>query len=140
MRRTGLGAIYRKPILSLAIAAHPASPSLLRGFAVDRPDLVKASDTTYILVQGGYAYLCAVIDLHSRFVLAWELSKTLDASFCLRVLNAALAAHGEPKIFNTAQGGQFTSVEFSGVLRERGINISIDGRGRCPNNVFVERL
>ena len=140
MRRMGLEAIYRKPNLSRANTAHPVYPYLLRGLAVERPDQVWATDITYIPVQGGYAYLCAVIDWHSRCVLAWELSNTLDASFFVRVLKAALAAHGTPKIFNTDQGSQFTSAEFTGVLRERGIKISMDGRGRCLDNVFVERL
>jgi putative transposase len=111
MRRMGLEAIYRKPNLSRVNAAHPVYPYLLRGLAVERPNQVWATDITYIPVQGGYAYLCAVIDWHSRCVLAWELSNTLDASFCVRVFKAALAAHGTPEIFNTDQGSQFTSAE-----------------------------
>ena len=91
-------------------------------------------------MQGGYAYLCAVIDWHSRCVLSWELSNTLDASFCVRALKRALAEHGTPDIFNTDQGCQFTSAEFTAVLLAHGIKISMDGKGRCMDNVFVERL
>ena len=91
-------------------------------------------------MQGGYAYLCAVIDWHSRCVLSWELSNTLDAAFCVRVLNTALERHGKPGIFNTDQGCQFTSAEFTGVLKQHDIKISMDGKGRCLDNVFVERL
>jgi putative transposase len=91
-------------------------------------------------VQGGYAYLCAVIDWHSRYVLAWELSNTLDASFCVRAVERALTAHGTPEIFNSDQGCQFTSAEFTGPLLTRGVKLSMDGKGRCLDNVFVERL
>ena len=140
MRLMGLEAIYRKPNLSRANAAHPVYPYLLRGLVVDRPNQVWATDITYIPAQGGFAYLCAVIDWHSRCVLAWELSNTLDAAFCVRVLKRALALHGTPEIFNTDQGCQFTSAEFTGVLKERGVKISMDGQGRCLDNVFVERL
>jgi putative transposase len=140
MRVMGLEAIYRKPNLSRANAAHPVYPYLLRGLVVERPNQVWATDITYIPVQGGYAYLCAVIDWHSRCVLSWELSNTLDAAFCVRVLNTALKRHGKPEIFNTDQGCQFTSAEFTGVLKEHGVKISMDGKGRCLDNVFVERL
>ena len=140
MSLMGLEAIYRKPNLSRANAAHPVYPYLLRGLVVDRPNQVWATDITYIPVRGGFAYLCAVIDWHSRCVLAWELSNTLDAAFCVRVLKRALALHGAPDIFNTDQGCQFTSAEFTGVLKERGVKISMDGQGRCLDNVFVERL
>ena len=140
MRLMGLEAIYRKPNLSRANAAHPVYPYLLRGLAVDRPNQVWATDITYVPVQGGFAYLCAVIDWHVRCVLAWELSNTLDAAFCVRVLKHALAPHGAPEIFNTDQGCQFTSAEFTGVLKEHGVRISMDGQGRCLDNVFVERL
>lgn len=140
MRLMGLEAIYRKPNLSRANAAHRVYPYLLRGLTVDRPSQVWATDITYVPVQGGVAYLCAVIDWHSRCVLAWELSNTLDAAFCVRVLKRALAVHGVPEIFNSDQGCQFTSAEFTGVLKEHGVRISMDGQGRCLDNVFVERL
>jgi len=140
MRLLGLETIYRKPNLSRANAAHRTYPYLLRGLNVNRPNQVWATDITYIPVQGGYAYLCAVIDWHSRCVLSWELSNTLDASFCVRALKRALAEHGTPDIFNTDQGCQFTSAEFTAVLLAHGIKISMDGKGRCIDNVFVERL
>lgn len=140
MRQLGLETIYRKPNLSRANAAHRIYPYLLRGLNVDRPNQVWATDITYIPVQGGYAYLCAVIDWRSRCVLAWELSNTLDATFCVRTLERALAQHGTPEIFNTDQGSQFTSTEFTSVLQKHGIKISMDGKGRCLDNVFVERL
>lgn len=140
MRLLGLEAIYRKPNLSRANAAHRIYPYLLRGLNVDRANQVWATDITYIPVEGGFAYLCAVIDWHSRCVLSWELSNTLDAAFCVRALKRALAEHGTPEIFNTDQGCQFTSTEFTSVLLEHGIKISMDGKGRCLDNVFIERL
>ncbi len=140
MRQLGLEAIYRKPNLSRAHPGHRVYPYLLRHLAVTRPNQVWATDITYVPVQGGYAYLCAVIDWHSRCVLAWELSNTLDASFCVRAVQRALAAHGTPEIFNTDQGCQFTSAEFTGLLLARGVKLSMDGKGRCLDNVFVERL
>lgn len=140
MRVMGLEAIYRKPNLSRANAAHRVYPYLLRGLEVLRSNQVWATDITYIPVQGGFAYLCAVIDWRSRCVLAWELSNTLDATFCVRVLKKAIQLHGVPEIFNTDQGCQFTSSEFTGVLLAHRIKISMDGKGRCLDNVFVERL
>lgn len=140
MRRLGLEAIYQKPNLSRAQAGHRIYPYLLRHLAVTRPNQVWATDITYVPVQGGYAYLCAVIDWHSRCVLAWELSNTLDASFCARAVQRALAAHGTPEIFNTDQGCQFTSAEFTQPLLALGVKLSMDGKGRCLDNVFVERL
>ena len=140
MRLMGLEAIYQKPNLSRANAAHRVYPYLLRHLVVDRPNQVWATDITYVPVQGGYAYLCAVIDWHSRCVLAWELSNTLDASFCVRAVHRAVAAHGAPEIFNTDQGCQFTSTEFTQPLLALGVKLSMDGKGRCLDNVFVERL
>jgi putative transposase len=140
MRVMGLEAIYRKPNLSRANAAHRVHPYLLRGLEVLRSNQVWATDITYIPVQGGFAYLCAVIDWRSRCVLAWELSNTLDATFCVRVLKKAIQLHGAPEIFNTDQGCQFTCSEFTGVLLAHSIRISMDGKGRCLDNVFVERL
>ena len=140
MQRLGLEAIYRKPNLSRAQAGHRIYPYLLRHLAVTRPNQVWATDITYVPVEGGYAYLCAVLDWYSRSVLAWELSNTLDASFCVRAVQRALAAHGTPEIFNTDQGCQFTSAEFTQPLLALGVKLSMDGKGRCLDNVFVERL
>ena len=140
MRRMDIEALYRRPNTSKPGAEHKIYPYLLRGLAVERPNQVWATDITYVPVQGGSAYLCAVIDWHSRCVLAWELSNTLDASFCVRAVQRALAAHGTPEIFNTNQGSQFTSAEFTQPLLALGIKLSMDGKGRCLDNVFVERL
>lgn len=140
MREMGLEAIYRKPNLSHPGAGHRVYPYLLRGLNVTRPNQVWATDITYVPVQGGYAYLCAVIDWHSRYVLAWELSNTLDASFCVRAVQRAIAIHGAPEIFNTDQGCQFTSAEFTQPLLALGVKLSMDGKGRALDNVFVERL
>ena len=140
MREMGLEAIYRKPNLSRAHPGHRIYPYLLRNVAVTRPNHVWATAITYVPVQGGYAYLCAVIAWHSRCVLAWELSNTLDAGFCVRAVQRALAAHGTPEIFNTDQGCQFTSAEFTQPLLAAGVKLSMDGKGRCLDNVFVERL
>ena len=140
MRLLGLEAIYQKPNLSRALAGPRVYPYLLRHLAVTRPNQVWAMDITYVPIQGGYAYLCAVIDWHSRYVLAWELSNTLDASFCVRAVARALATHGTPEIFNTDQGCQFTSAEFTAPLLALGVKLSMDGKGRCLDNVFVERL
>jgi putative transposase len=140
MRLMRLTAIYQRPRLSQKAAAHPIYPYLLRDLVVDRPNQVWATDITYIPVAGGYIYLCAVIDWHSRMVLAWELSNTLDASFCVRAVQAAMARYGTPEIFNTDQGCQFTSAEFTQPLLAAGVKLSMDGKGRCLDNVFVERL
>ena len=140
MRAMGLEAIYEQPNLSRARAGQRIYPYLLRNLAVTRPNQVWATDLTYVPVQGGYVYLCAVIDWFSRCVLAWELSNTLDASFCVRAVQRALARHGPPEIFNTDQGCQFTSVEFTAPLLALGVKLSMDGKGRCLDNVFVERL
>lgn len=140
MRTMGLEAIYRRPNLSKASKKHPVYPYLLRDLAVVRAGQVWATDITYIPVRGGYVYLCAVIDWHSRYVLAWELSNTLDAAFCVRAVERAMAEHGVPEIFNTDQGCQFTSAEFTQPLLSAGVKLSMDGKGRCLDNVFVERL
>ena len=140
MRRLGLEAIYQKPNLSRAQAGQRIYPYLLRHLPVTRPNQVWATDITYVPVKGGYAYLCAVIDWHSRCVLAWELSNTLDASFCVRAVQRALDTYGPPEIFNTDQGCQFTSAEFTRPLLALGVKLSMDGKGRCLDNVFVERL
>ena len=136
----GLEAMSPKPKLSAANRVHPVFPYLLRGLEIGRPNQVWATDITYLSLPGGHAYLCAVLDWHSRYVLSWELSNTLDASFCARAMQRALAEHGAPEILNTDQGCQFTSAEFTQPLLAAGIKLSMDGKGRCLDNVFVERL
>ena len=136
----GLEALGLKPRLSTANRAHPVYPYLLRNLAVIRPNHVWATDITYLSLPGGHAYLCAVLDWHSRYVLSWDLSNTLGASFCVRAMQRAIAQYGAPQIVNTDQGCQFTSVEFTHTLLGAGIKMSMDGKGRCLDNVFVERL
>jgi putative transposase len=138
MRRMGLEAIYPRPKLS-AGRKHKVYPYLLRGVTVGRPDQVWSTDITYVGLPSGFMYLAAVIDWHSRYVLSWELSNTLDGSFCLDALERALAA-GRPEVFNTDQGTQFTAEAFTGRLLSAGVKVSMDGVGRCLDNVFVERL
>ena len=140
MRLMGLEALYPKPNLSRANAQHRVYPYLLRHLTVDRPNQVWSTDITYIPIQGGFIYLCAVIDWYSRFVLSWELSNTLDASFCVTAVRRAMAKYGTPEIFNTDQGCQFTSEEFTAPLLAAGVKLSMDGKGRALDNVFVERL
>ena len=141
MRETGLcGLEPRRRNTSQPHPAHPKHPYLLRGLAIDRPDHVWCSDITYVPLPGGFAYLCAIMDWHSRRVLAWELSNTMDTDFCQRALLCALARNNSPEIFNTDQGSQFTSREFTGTLEGHGIRVSMDGRGRCFDNIFIERL
>lgn len=140
MRLMGLEAIYRKPNLSRKHPSNPVYRYLLRRLVIDRPNQVWAMDITYVPIQGGFIYLCAVIDWYSRAVLAWELSNTLDAGFCVRAVQRAMAQYGRPEIFNTDQGCQFTSAEFTQPLLAAGVKLSMDGKGRCLDNVFVERL
>jgi putative transposase len=139
LRLMGLEAIYPKPRLSFNGTEHRRFPYLLRGVAIERPNQVWSADITYIRLHGGFVYLVAIIDWFSRYVLAWELSNTLDAGFCLAALEEALG-RSQPDIFNTDQGVQFTSSEFVGRLQRDKIQISMDGRGRCFDNIFVERL
>ena len=140
MRLMGLEAIYRKPNLSRKHPSNPVFRYLLRRLVIDRPNQVWAMDITYVPIQGGFIYLCAVIDWYSRAVLAWELSNTMEAGFCVRAVQRAMAQYGVPEIFNTDQGSQFTSAEFTQPLLALGIKLSMDGKGRCLDNVFVERL
>lgn len=140
MRVMGLESIAPKPNTSKAAPEHPVYPYLLRSLEIDRPNQVWAADITYIPMAHGFGYLVAIIDWYSRFVLSWRLSNTMDTSFCLEALDEALERYGAPTIFNTDQGAQFTSDAFTGRLRHAGIAISMDGRGRCIDNVFVERL
>lgn len=139
LRQLGLTALYPGPRTSVPHPDHRVYPYLLRGVAVMRANQVWSADITYIRLRGGFIYLTAVIDWWSRYVLAWEVSNTLDGHFCLAALERALA-RGTPEVFNTDQGAQYTSHDFTGRLEEAGVQISMDGRGRALDNVFVERL
>jgi len=140
MRLMGLEAIYQAPRTSTPHPAHRVYPYLLRDMAVARPDHVWCADITYIPVRRGFLYLVAIMDWATRHVLAWRLSNTMDTRFCIEALRDAMARYGKPAIFNTDQGSQFTSLEFTGVLKDAEIAISMDGRGRCLDNIFIERL
>jgi len=139
LRLMGLEAIYPKPRLSLAGPGHRIYPYLLRGLKIERPNQVWGTDITYIRLRQGFVYLVAIMDWFSRFVLAWEISVTMETSFCLSALSWALRL-GKPEIFNSDQGSQFTSSDYTDRLIEAGIRISMDGRGRVFDNIFVERL
>ena len=139
MRVMGLEAIYPRRRTSDPCLEHRIYPYLLRNLAIERVDQVWSTDITYVPLRHGFMYLVAVLDWHSRYVLSWELSNTLDSAFCVSALDAALA-RGRPEIFNTDQGSQFTSRAFTSVLEGAGIAISMDGRGRALDNVFIERL
>ena len=139
MRLMGLEAIYPKPRTTIAGAGHKVYPYLLRTLEVTGPDQVWSADITYVPLRCGFLYLMAILDWYSRYVLAWRLSNSLDADFCLEALDEALQG-GRPEIFNTDQGVQFTSQEFTGRLEAAGVAISMDGKGRALDNVFVERL
>jgi len=139
-REMGLEAMYRRPRTSVPASDHRVYPYLLRGLKVDRSDQVWCSDTTYVPMFRGNAYLCAVMDWHSRKVLGWRLSNTMDSRLCLEALEAALAGGDRPEIFNTDQGSQFTSQAWIERLEGQEIRVSMDGRGRWMDNVFIERL
>jgi putative transposase len=139
MRLMGLEAIYPKPRLSGAGRGHRIYPYLLRNVSIDRPDQVWSTDITYVPLPSGFLYLAATIDWYSRYVIAWRLSNTLDGSFCLEMLEEALG-RGKPEVFNTDQGVQFTAAAWTGRLESAGVAVSMDGQGRCLDNVFVERL
>ena len=139
MRLMGLEAIYPKPRLSTACPAHKKHPYLLRGLSIVGPNQVWSTDITYIRLRHGFVYLAAIMDWFSRCVVSWSLSITLDADFCVDMLKEALTT-AQPEIFNSDQGVQFTSEAFTGVLENHGVRISIDGRGRAFDNIFVERL
>jgi putative transposase len=140
MRTLGLAGMAPGPATSRPHPGHKVYPYLLRGLAIVRPDQVWSADITYVRLAHGFAYLVAVMDWYSRRVLAWRLSNSLEAGFCVDCLEEALRAHGAPEIFNSDQGVQFTSEAFTKVLLDRGIAISMDGRGRALDNIFVERL
>jgi len=135
----GIEAVYPKPKLSQPGEGHKIYPYLLEGVAIERVNQVWSTDITYIRMAGGFVYLVAVMDWYSRYVLSWALSLTLELGFCLEALKAALR-HGRPEIFNSDQGSQFTSERFTGELERRGIAVSMDGRGRYLDNIFIERL
>lgn len=139
MRLMGLEAIYQKPNLSKPGVGHRVYPYLLRGVVIERVDQVWSTDITYVPMTSGFMYLAAVIDWYSRCVLCWRLSNTLDGVFCLEMLQEALEG-GCPEVFNTDQGVQFTAGAFTGTLERAGAKVSMDGRGRCLDNIFVERL
>jgi putative transposase len=139
MRQMGLEGLFPGRKTTISAPGHKVYPYLLRGLAIDRPNQVWCSDITYVPLRCGYLYLVAVMDWYSRHVLAWRLSNTLDAAFCIEALEAALE-HARPEIFNTDQGSQFTSEAFTSVLVRNCVAISMDGRGRATDNVFIERL
>ena len=139
MRVLGIEAIYHKPNLSRPASGHQIYPYLLRGVSIEKPNQVWSTDITYIPMRGCFLYLVAVMDWYSRFVLSWELSNTMETSFCVSALEAAFR-FGQPEIWNSDQGSQFTSADFLAPLKKRGIRISMDGRGRALDNVFIERL
>ena len=140
MALMGLAPIYQRPRTTIPHPEHRIWPYLLRGLTIDRPNLVWCADITYIPMRRGFLYLVAVMDWATRRVLAWRVSNTMDVASCIEVLEDALARFGRPEIFNTDQGSQFTSPRFTATLLEAGVRISMDGRGRWMDNVFIERL
>lgn len=139
MRQMGIEAIYPKPRLSCPDSSHRKYPYLLRGLAIERPDQVRSADIPYVPMKSGWMYLAATMDWYSRFVVAWRLSNTLDGDFCVQMLQEALCTR-RPEIFNTDQGVQFTATAFTACLESAGVKVSMDGKGRALDNVFVERL
>jgi len=140
MRNMGLTAIYQAPRTSKAHPEHRLYPYLLRNLTIDRPNQVWCADLTYIPMRRGFLYLVAIMDWSTRAVLSWRLSNTMDSSFCVEALQEALSRYGTPEIFNTDQGSQFTDVGFTDVLKTAGVRISMDGKGRWMDNIFIERL
>lgn len=140
MIKMGLVAVYQRPKTTVPNPEHKIWPYLLRDMEIDRPNQVWCTDITYIPMRRGFLYLVAVMDWATRKVLAWRLSNTMDVEFCIEALEEAMARYGKPEIFNTDQGSQFTSPRFTGVLTGVGIRVSMDGRGRWMDNVFIERL
>ena len=140
MRLMGLQALYPKPRTTKPHPQHKVYPYLLRGLKIDRPDQVWAADITYVPMSRGFMYLVAIMDWHSRKVLSWRVSNSMDTDFCVEALEEAIDKFGCPEIFNTDQGSQFTSESFTNVLKKNNIKISMDGRGRFQDNIFIERL
>lgn len=139
-REMRISAIYPRPKTTWRNKEHKMYPYLLRGLKIERVNQVWSTDITYIPMNGGYMYLCAIIDWHSRFVLAWGISNTHDSEFCQELLKEAIQKYGTPEIFNTDQGSEFTAASFTQILVDNGIQISMDGKGRALDNIFVERL
>jgi putative transposase len=140
MRLMGLASIAPQKRTSILALGHKVYPYLLRGLQISRPNQVWYSDITYIRMRGGFVYLTAVMDWHSRYVLSWEISVTMDDSFCVSALERALHRHGRPEIFNTDQGAQYTGAAFTEVLKDHEVRISMDGKGRAMDNIMIERL
>jgi len=140
MRKMGIESIAPKPNTSRPGKGHKVYPYLLKNLDINSPNQVWCTDITYIRLRGGFVYLTAVMDWHSRYVLSWEVSVTMDDAFCVNALKSAIRKHGVPDIFNTDQGSQFTGNAFTGVLKEHSIKISMDGKGRAMDNIFIERL
>ena len=140
MRKMGLQAIYQAPRTSRPHPDHKIYPYLLKGLAITHADQVRCADITYIPMRRGFLYLVAIMDWATRKVLTWRLSNTMHASFCVEALDEAMRRYGKPDIVNTDQGSQFTSIDFTGRLRDADVKISMDGRGRCMDNIFIERL
>ena len=140
MRLMGLEAIYRKKRTTIPERGHRIYPYLLRDVSIERPNQVWAADITYLPMAKGFAYLVAIVDLYSRKVLAWRVSNAMTSEFCVEALQEALTRYGAPEIFNTDQGSQFTDCDFTAPLLERAVRVSMDGKGRWVDNVFVERL
>jgi putative transposase len=140
MRLMGIEAVYPKPHTSRPHPEHRIYPYLLRDLNIDHANQVWGADITYVGMPRGYMYLVAIIDWHSRKILSWRLSNTLESDFCVEALQEALSRYGKPEIFNTDQGAQFTSTRFTEVLKGHDIRISMDGRGRCQDNIFIERF
>jgi putative transposase len=140
MQKMGIQSIAPKPNTSMPRKDHKVYPYLLKGMDIKHPNQVWCSDITYIRLSGGFVYLTAVMDWHSRYVLSWEVSVAMDDDFCVNALKSAIRRHNRPDIFNTDQGSQYTGKAFTGVLKEHGIRISMDGKGRVMDNIFIERL
>jgi putative transposase len=140
MRLMGLRSVAPTPNTSKPAPEHKVYPYLLRGMTISRPNQVWCTDLTYIRIKGGFVYLVAVMDWYSRKVLSWEVSASMDDSFCVSALERALRLYPAPEIFNSDQGSQFTGKDFTGVLKSAGVKISMDGKGRCMDNIFIERL
>lgn len=140
MRIMGIQSVAPKPNTSSPRRNHKIYPYLLKGLNINRPNMVWCSDITYIRLPGGFVYLTAIMDWHSRYVLSWEISVTMEDDFCVNALESAIRRYGRPDIFNTDQGAQYTGKDFTGVLAEHGILISMDGKGRAMDNIFIERL
>ena len=140
MRKMGIQSIAPKPNTSAPRKEHKIYPYLLKGLNINRPNMTWCADITYIRLSGGFVYLTAIMDWYSRYVLSWEVSVTMDDDFCVSALKSAIRQYGTPEIFNTDQGAQFTGKDFTGVLANKGIRISMDGKGRAMDNIFIERL